>query len=46
VKRWSAKKKTQVVLRLIRGESLDSVSRQIGLPAYILEEWCPCGERA
>jgi transposase-like protein len=39
VKRWSAKKKTQVVLRLIRGESLDSVSRQIGLPAYILEEW-------
>lgn len=38
-KRWSARKKSQVVLRLLRGESIDSVSREIGLPAYILDEW-------
>jgi transposase len=38
-KRWSSRKKSQVVLRLLRGESIDSVSREIGLPAYILEEW-------
>jgi len=39
VKRWSAKKKSKVVLRLIRGESLDSISREVGLHTYILEEW-------
>jgi len=38
-KRWDARKKSQVVLRLLRGESIDSVSREIGLPSYILEEW-------
>ena len=38
-KRWSAKKKSQVVLRLLRGESIDNVSRDVGLQSYILEEW-------
>lgn len=38
-KRWSARKKSQVVLRLLRGESIDSVSREIGLPTYILDDW-------
>jgi len=38
-KRWSAKKKSQVVLRLLRGESIDSVSRDVGLPVYTLEDW-------
>lgn len=38
-KRWSARKKCQVVLRLLRGESIDALSREIGLPTYILDEW-------
>jgi len=38
-KRWSARKKSQVVLRLLRGESIDSVSREVGLQSYVLEEW-------
>lgn len=38
-KRWSAKKKSHVVLRMFSGESIDSLSREIGLPSYILEEW-------
>lgn len=38
-KRWSAKRKSQVVLRLLRGESIDNVSRDVGLQIYIIEEW-------
>jgi transposase len=38
-KRWGARKKSQVVLRLLRGESVDSVSREIGIPTYTLEDW-------
>ena len=38
-KRWSARRKSQVVLRLLRGESIDSVSREIGVQSYVLEEW-------
>lgn len=30
-KRWSAKRKMEVVLRLLRGESIDDVSREVGL---------------
>ncbi len=33
VKRWSAKRKQEVVLRLLRGESLDAPSRETGHPA-------------
>lgn len=39
VKRWSAKRKQEVVLRLLRGESLDSLSRETGQPAAILSGW-------
>ncbi len=31
--RWSAKAKTDVVLRLLRGEGVDAVSREVQVPA-------------
>ena len=37
--RWSAGRKRDVVLRLVRGESLDSLSREMGVEIYRLEEW-------
>jgi hypothetical protein len=39
VKRWSAGRKKQVVLRLLRGESVDALSRELAVPIYRLEEW-------
>ena len=39
VKRWSAKRKQEVVLRLLRGESLDTLSRETGQPAAVLSAW-------
>lgn len=39
VKRWSAKRKQEVVLRLLRGESLDALSREKGQPAATLWAW-------
>lgn len=39
VKRWSAGRKKQVVLRLLRGESVDALSREMAVPIYRLEEW-------
>jgi transposase-like protein len=39
VKRWSAKRKQEVVLRLLRGESLDALSRETGQPAAVLSGW-------
>lgn len=39
VKRWSAQRKREVVLRLLRGEPLDSVSRATGVEVYRLEAW-------
>lgn len=39
VKRWSATRKQEVVLRLLRGESLDAVSRETGVPAGNLSSW-------
>ena len=39
VKRWSAKRKQEVVLRLLRGEGLDELSRETGQPASTLSEW-------
>jgi len=39
VKRWSAGRKKDVVLRLLRGESIDAVSREVGVPIYKLEQW-------
>jgi transposase len=38
-KRWTASRKIEVVLRLLRGESLDTLSRELGLEIYLLEEW-------
>ena len=37
--RWSAKRKAEVVLRLLRGDDLGEVSREIQVPAHELEEW-------
>ena len=37
--RWRAKRKAEVVLRLLRGESLDALSREHALPIPRLEEW-------
>ena len=37
--RWSASRKRDVVLRLLRGESLDAVSREVGVEIYRLEDW-------
>ena len=37
--RWSAKAKTEVVLRLFRGEAVEAVSRELQVPAHELEAW-------
>ena len=37
--RWSAGRKREVVLRMLRGESLDGLSRELGVEIYRLEEW-------
>ncbi|HEX7487813.1 MAG TPA: hypothetical protein VF341_02815 [Anaeromyxobacteraceae bacterium] len=37
--RWSAARKREVVLRLMRGESVDALSRELGIESYRLEEW-------
>lgn len=37
--RWSAQQKTEIVLRLLRGEDLGEVSREIQVPAHELEAW-------
>ncbi len=37
--RWSAGRKREVVLRILRGESLDGLSREVGVEIYRLEEW-------
>ena len=39
VKRWSSGRKKQVVLRLLRGESVDAISRELAVPIFRLEEW-------
>lgn len=38
-KRWSANRKKEVVLRLLRGESVDALSREVGVETYRLEQW-------
>ncbi len=37
--RWSAKAKSEVVLRLFRGESVDEVSREIQVSVHEIETW-------
>jgi len=39
VRRWSASRKREVVLRRLRGESLEEVSREVRVPVSRLEEW-------
>ena len=39
VKRWSSGRKKGVVLRLLRGEPVDTVSREVSVPIYKLEQW-------
>ena len=42
-KRWSARRKKEVVLRLFRGEPIDEVSRCVGVATHRLHE---CKEEA
>lgn len=37
--RWTEARKREVVLRLLRGESLDALSREVGVEIYRLEKW-------
>ena len=37
--RWSARRKREVVLRLLSGEPLEAVSRDVGVEVYRLEQW-------
>lgn len=37
--RFSSRKKVEVVLRVLRGEDLDVVSREAGMTAATLSEW-------
>src|ERR1035437_438696 len=39
VKRWSTNRKREVVLRLLRGEPVDALSREVSVPIYKLEQW-------
>jgi transposase len=39
VKRWSAARKKEVVLRLLRGEPVDAVFREVAVPIYKLDQW-------
>ena len=38
-RRFSARQKTEAALRLLRGEALDVVSRELGIPAARLTTW-------
>jgi len=38
-KRWSATRKMEIVIRYLRGESIDNLSREIGIAASHIEEW-------
>ena len=44
--RWSAARKREVVLRLLRGESAELLSRELGLPLFKLEQWRQKAEAA
>jgi transposase len=37
--RWSSRRKAEIVLRLLRGEDLGEISREIQVPASELEQW-------
>lgn len=37
--RWSSARKAEVVLRILKGESLDALSRELGITAARLAQW-------
>lgn len=37
--RWSARRKSEIVLRLLRGEDLGELSREIQVAPPVIEEW-------
>jgi hypothetical protein len=37
--RWSVARKREVVLRLLRGESVELLSRELAVPTFKLEQW-------
>lgn len=37
--RWSVTRKREVALRLLRGESMEALARELGVEIYRLEEW-------
>src|SRR3954463_8900198 len=44
--RWSVARKREVVLRLLRGERAELLSRELGLPMFKLEQWRQKAETA
>ena len=44
--RWSVARKREVVLRLLRAESAELLSRELGLPMFKLEQWRQKAEAA
>ena len=44
--RWSVARKREVVLRLLRGEPTELLSRELGLPMFKLEQWRQKAEAA
>jgi len=38
-KRWSARRKVEIALRALRGESLDALSRELNLPVARIAQW-------
>ena len=37
--RWSSRRKTEIVLRVLRGEDLDALSRELGVTAASIAGW-------
>ena len=38
-KKWTATRKLEVVIRYMKGDGLDLLSREVGLPAGEIEKW-------
>ena len=37
--RWTAARKREVILRLLRGESMEAISRELGVELFRLDSW-------
>ena len=44
--RWSVARKRAVVMRMLRGESVELLSRELGVPVHKLERWRGKAEEA